>query len=249
VCQGDGSCGAPTLQLGGPCCEGVSLIGKDFEGACGAGPSLIPACTTSGLDFLHFVEDAWCHPGAGCVNASEPAQTKCTSAQVKAIGKHVAAVLKCHAKAAKKGAAVDLLCLGKAESALAKAFTIAAKKDDCLAPVEPGPLLTLGTETANLAADILVPETTFCCEIPEGCFYAEDAADCTTLGGAAGTGECDGDGTCKAPPLADGGCCQSVPNLGTALRCIGGATSIECTNLQGEFVADGLCTMGQACIE
>ena len=52
-----------------------------------------------------------------------------------------------------------------------------------------------------------------------------------------------------ASPLADGGCCQGVPNLGAIDRCVGGTTSIECTNLSGEFVADGLCTMGQACVE
>lgn len=250
MCQGDGSCAAPTAQTGGPCCEGTDVISAQYEGACAAGPTILPACTDPALnDVLHFVPDAWCHPGAGCVNESEPARTKCTSAQVKAIGKHVAGLLKCHAKAAKKGQPVDLLCLGKAESALAKAFTNAAKKDDCLAPADVTPVNTLGVETAELAARTLVPETTVCCAFVAGCFYVEDAAECTALGFAAGTGECDGDGTCKAPPLADGGCCQDVPNLGAIDRCIGGTTSIECTNVSGEFVSDARCVMGQACIQ
>jgi hypothetical protein len=247
VCRADGSCG-PVIAATGPCCEGVAVVKDELEGACATGAQVQPACESDDFDFT-LVEDAWCHPGAGCVNASEPARTKCTSAQLKAIGKHVAALLKCHAKAAKKGQPVDLVCLGKAESNLAKAFTNAAKKGDCLAGTGSGPLQTLGTEAANLAAAILLPTETFCCEVAEGCFYAEDAADCTTLGGTAGTGECDGDGTCKAPPLNDGGCCQGVPNLGAIDRCVGGTTSIECTNLSGEFVADGLCTMGQACVE
>ena len=249
MCQGDGSCGPPTLQDGGPCCEGVAVISAEFEGACAAGPSTQVFCTDPELDFLHFVPDAWCHPGAGCVNASEPARTKCTSTQVKALGKHIAAVLKCHAKAAKKGVPVDLVCLGKAESGLNKAFTSAEKKGDCLAPAEPGPVLTLGNEAAELTARMLVPETTVCCQFVAGCFYVEDAADCTALGFVTGTGECDGDGTCKAPPLADGDCCQGVPNLGAVESCIGGATSIECANVSGEFVSDARCVMGQACIQ
>jgi hypothetical protein len=247
VCRADGSCG-PVVAATGPCCEGIAVVDEDFEGACAAGPFVLPACTSDDFDF-RLVEDAYCHPGAGCVNASEPARTKCTSVQLKAIGKHVAAVLKCHAKAAKKAQAVDLVCLGKAESALGKAFTNAAKKGDCLAATEPGPVLTLGNDAANLAVSTLLPETTFCCELAEGCFYAEDAADCTTLGGMAGTGECDGDGTCKAPPLADGGCCQGVPNLGAIDRCVGGTDSVECTNLAGEHVTDARCVMGQACIQ
>jgi hypothetical protein len=246
VCRADGSCG-DVIAAFGPCCEGVAVIDDEFEGACAAGPNVGPVCADPAFDFT-LVENAWCHPGAGCVNASEPAKTKCTAVQMKAIGKHAAAVLKCHAKAAKKNQAVDLTCLGKAEAQLTKAFANAAKKGDCLAGTGSGPVLTSNTEAASLAAAILLPEATLCCEVLAGCFYAVDAADCTAIGGTAGTGECGGDGTCQAPPLAEGDCCQGVLANGID-RCIGGATSVQCTNLSGEFVADALCTMGQACID
>jgi hypothetical protein len=247
VCRADGTCG-PVVAAIGACCEGIAVVKDQLEGACGAGPSLAALCTNDDFDF-RLVENAYCHPGAGCVNASESPKTKCTSLQLKAVGKHAAGVLKCHAKAAKKGQPVDLVCLGKVESQLEKAFTNAAKKGDCLAATESGPVLTENLEATGVAVATLLPATTFCCELAEGCFYAEDAADCATLGGTAGAGECDGDGTCKAPPLADGACCQAVPNLGAIDRCVGGATSVECTSLSGEFVSDARCVMGQVCIQ
>ena len=250
VCQGDGTCGSVDAQTGGPCCEGIAGVDPSIEGACGTGAIIIAPCTDPGLTLaLDYFPDAWCHPGAGCVNASEPARTKCTSGQVKAIGNHLAAVLKCNAKAVKKGLPVDLVCLGKAESKFQKTFAAALKKDDCLAPSAAAPLLTVSNEAADLTVATLHPETRFCCELALGCFYTETGSECTTLGGQAGTGECDADGTCKAPPLEEGGCCQGVPNLGAIDRCIGGATQIECDNLSGEFVGDALCLMSQVCID
>jgi hypothetical protein len=247
VCQGDGTCGPISQQLGGPCCEGVDAAKPSIEGACATGPALAGICIDLSLSFF---PDRWCHPGVGCVNASEPARTKCTSAQVKAIGKHVAAVLRCNAKAIQKSLPVDLVCLGKAESKLVKAFAAARKRGDCMAESTDGPVLTVGNDAAALVVKILHPETRFCCELALGCFYTETGPECSGLGGQpVGTGECDADGTCKAPPLEEGGCCSGVPNLGAIDRCIGGTTQIECDNLSGEYVDDALCLAAQVCID
>src|SRR5262245_54734396 len=56
----------------------------------------------------------------------------CTAAKQSAIGKEAAALLDCHAKAAKKGVAVDSSCLAKANAAYVKAFVKADAAGGCL---------------------------------------------------------------------------------------------------------------------
>ncbi|MEE8310874.1 MAG: hypothetical protein V3R77_01365 [Candidatus Binatia bacterium] len=62
--------------------------------------------------------------------ATDPVR-KCEAAKLSAAGKAAAATLKCHAKAATKGTAVDPTCLQKAETKMAAAFSKAEKTVAC----------------------------------------------------------------------------------------------------------------------
>jgi hypothetical protein len=246
VCLADGTCGSISTGTLGSCCDDIDDVLPGSQGTCLTGPSIGAICGSEGLP---VIDNGNCHPEVGCRLASEPPRSRCTSAKLKAEGRYLAAAAKCHAKALKKSAPVDATCLAAAESKLGKAFTAAEKKDDCLGRADLADALAVLNGARDLGIAIVAPATTFCCEGADGCFYTEDSAECVGLGGSAvGTGECDADGTCKAPPLTEGGCCQGV-TLGAALRCVGGPSSVECTNLGGEFVVDALCLMAQVCID
>jgi hypothetical protein len=245
ACQADGTCGPIDEATLGACCELEDLVVPGIQGVCATGPDIGALCISEG----HPVVDGGnCHPEAGCRLASEPARSRCTSAKLKAQGRALAAAAKCHAKALKKSAPIDLQCLAAAESKLGKAFAAAEKKDDCLGRNDLAAALGVLNDARELAIELVAPTTTYCCEGVAGCFYTQTGPECSANGGTpVGTGECDADGTCKAPPLAEGGCCDGV--LLGSLRCVGGATSVECTNLGGDFVDDALCTMAQVCID
>jgi hypothetical protein len=246
VCEADGTCGPIDEATLGGCCEIADIGIPGLQGICTTGANVGAICLAEGLP---LTDNGNCHPEAGCRLASEPPQSKCTSAKIKAQGRYLGAAAKCHAKALKKSQPVDPTCLAAAESKLAKAFTNAEKKDDCLGRNDLAAALGVLNDARELGVAIVAPTTTFCCEGVEGCFYTANSAECTGNGGTAvGTGECDADGTCKAPPLAEGGCCEGV-TLGAIDRCVGGTTSVECTGLGGEFVDDALCLMAQVCID
>jgi hypothetical protein len=246
VCLADGTCGSITTSAAGACCGDIDEVLPGSPGVCLTGPDIGAICVAGEYP---TVADANCHPEVGCVLASEPLRSKCTSAKLKAQGRYLAAAAKCHAKALKKSAPVEATCLAGAESKLGKAFTAAEKKDDCLGRADLADALAVLNEARDLGIALVAPETRYCCEGAAGCFYTQTGPECSANGGTpVGTGECDADGTCKAPPLAEGGCCDGV-TLGAIDRCVGGTSSVECTNLGGEFVDDALCTMAQVCID
>ena len=71
--------------------------------------------------------------GADLLNLDEePEGLKCAFKKLKAAGKAAFAELKCHAKAVKKGEAVDVGCLGKASDKLRVAFMKAETKSECV---------------------------------------------------------------------------------------------------------------------
>jgi hypothetical protein len=246
VCLADGTCGSIDTVAAGGCCGDLDAALPGTQGVCVSGPTIAPICSTDGLPVL---DGANCHAEIGCVLATEPLRSKCTSAKVKAQGRTFAAAAKCHAKALKKSAPVDPVCLAAAESKLAKAFTAAEKKKDCLGRADLAAALGVLNGARELSVAIVAPATTFCCEGVAGCYYTETSAECEGFGGTpVGSGECDGDGTCKAPPLEEGGCCEGV-TLPPLERCVAGPTAMECTNMGGEFVGDALCLMAQVCID
>ena len=69
---------------------------------------------------------------APAVAATDPT-AQCTAARLKAAGKEIAAVLKCHAKAAKAGTAVDAVCVTKARDKAAEKLAKATAAGGCLA--------------------------------------------------------------------------------------------------------------------
>lgn len=157
------------------------------------------------------------------------AQSICTSLQFKAAGQAALAKAKCEASAAKNGTSVDPSCVAKAEAKLAKKFSKAEKKGDC---VNAGDQALVQAEAevdafaAGLRAALTLPPPTptpspLCCDTGTSCWHGFDATDCVNFGGtvaAPGTA-CDGaTGTCRAPPVGTGNCC-SLPSL---MVCEGG---------------------------
>lgn len=245
-CLADGTCGSITTSAAGGCCGDIDEALPGTQGSCITGDAIGAACLLSDLP---VIDDANCHPEAGCRLASEPPRSKCTSAKLKAQGRYLAAAAKCHAKALKKSAPVDAACLAAAESKLGKAFSAAENKQDCLGRNDLAAALGVLNDARELGIAIVAPTTQYCCEGALGCFYTQTGPECSFNGGTPiGTGECDADGTCKTPPLEEGGCCEGV-TLGAIDRCVGGTTQGECTGLGGEFVGDALCLMAQLCID
>jgi hypothetical protein len=246
ACMADGTCGPIEAYSIGACCGEVDDAIPGLPGSCLTGATIGAVCLADGLP---VTQSAACHPEIGCVLASEPTRSKCTGAKVKAQGRFLSAVAKCHAKALKKSQPVDLECLARAESKLTKAFAAAEKKKDCLGRGDLSAALGVLNDARELTVAILNPPTTFCCEGAAGCFYTTTGTECSDNGGnPIGIGECDADGTCTAPPLVEGGCCAGVP-IGAIDRCVGGTTQVECTNLGGEYASDALCLMAQVCID
>jgi hypothetical protein len=90
---------------------------------------------------------------------------KCASARIKAAGKYVNAVLKCHAKAEKRGTSVDTECLDKAQDKLSDAFDKAetASHGNCdTAADSPATQVAMDAIVADVLAALLplVPTTT-----------------------------------------------------------------------------------------
>jgi hypothetical protein len=75
------------------------------------------------------------------VAATTPAR-RCASAKLKTAGSVAASLLGCHARAVKRGAAVDDACLAKARAKLASAFTRADAKGGCASTNDAGAVTT-----------------------------------------------------------------------------------------------------------
>src|SRR5207249_2618743 len=57
------------------------------------------------------------------VNSQGPGPSTCDSKKIKASGRKASSKAKCHAKAAKRGTAVDNICLSKAETKFSKSIS------------------------------------------------------------------------------------------------------------------------------
>jgi hypothetical protein len=246
ICQADGTCGSIPNASTGTCCDGIGELVPDFQASCVSGPDVVAACVGEGFP---LVADASCHPELGCIDASLPLRSRCTSAKLKAVGRYFSSAAKCEATAVKKNLPVDLVCLGKAETKMSRAFLAAEKKDDCLGRDDYGDALTVLSAARILTVQLLNPELSVCCATAVACFYTETADDCFALVATPSEGEaCNGDGTCSAPPLDEGGCCEGLVMDGVE-KCAGGVTEPNCTGAGGTFVGDALCTTAQVCID
>lgn len=148
-------------------------------------------------------------------------QSVCTTLKFKAAGQAALAKAKCESSAAKNGTAVDPTCIAKAEARLAKKFSKAEKKGDC---VNVGDLASAQSEVddfvTGLRAALISPPPTptpgpICCDTGTSCWHGFDGTGCVDFGGtvaAPGTA-CDGaTGTCRTPPVGTGNCCY-LPSL------------------------------------
>ncbi len=81
----------------------------------------------------------------------------CAAGQLTATGKAASAVVGCHAKAAKRGIAVDATCLAKADAKLAAAFVEAESKGGC--PTTGGAALVDGILDENVGAFVAALRT------------------------------------------------------------------------------------------
>jgi hypothetical protein len=152
------------------------------------------------------------------VAAQSPSpDARCAAAKIGATGLVTGRLLKCHAKAFKKGRGVDPACLAKAESKLVAAFARAEAPGGCLAVGDAAAMaLKMRAVTAELVTD-LVPLKQGCigsclggayCEsaqCPRAVCYASDAlASLLMCGGAVdsccGFGSCQGDSYCDVRP-------------------------------------------------
>jgi hypothetical protein len=170
--------------------------------------------------------------------------TKCTAAKHAAYGRYVGGVQACRAKARKNGGPLDVRCLERNESKLAKALANAEKKDDC---VQLGNA-ALAQRVAELFADQLdevIEESAVCCEITGRCAYVPDAAACATRSGTLGPegSTCDGNGQCVTGPAFPGTCCTAEGICAT-----GPVTEGECDTFGGSFEESALCLPTQRCL-
>ena len=84
---------------------------------------------------------------------------KCASSKLKATGKAASAELLCQSKAASKQTAVDPECVGKAETAFAKAFDKAEQKGGCATVGDAGALDTTVDGFVDQVVALLSPST------------------------------------------------------------------------------------------
>ncbi len=183
--------------------------------------------------------------------AGVAAQSTCTASQYKAAGAAALRKAKCKSVAARKGIAVDPQCLAKAETKLAKAWTKAEAKGDCVASVDQASSLAIVDSFVDEVMDLLEPPllTYVCCELGGGtCGWSDTAAFCTEQGWTPGApGDvCNAQtGTCTPPPGALGNCC----NLGMS-TCVAGPTAGPgpCSTFpEWTFFPNSTCTPGVGC--
>ena len=90
------------------------------------------------------------------VGAVTPGQA-CAAAKQKAVSKNAAAKLKCHAKATRSGAAVDVECLQKADAKLGTAFQRAESAGGCVTLGDAAAAAALGDDLVAAALAALPP--------------------------------------------------------------------------------------------
>src|SRR5262249_41662346 len=91
--------------------------------------------------------------------ATEAGQ-KCAASKLDATGKKANAELKCHAKAAGGGLAVDTACLDKAEAKFTTSFAKAEAKGGCATVDDDGAVELMVDEFVDGVVVLLVPTTT-----------------------------------------------------------------------------------------
>jgi hypothetical protein len=200
-------------------------------------------------------------PGAIGLDADAVAATAtdtCAAAKVRAAGKRVYDEAKCHQKALLVATAVDPGCIARAETrflaALAKADLAVACQGTaaafdtivgtCVESIATGGVTTT-TPTTTTTSTTGIPGASICCQGTSLCIQADAstpdgcAAFGTPVPGAAGS-VCGGTtGTCDAPPVTGGPCCQI-----DGLFCLGGPSlnQANCDSLTGTFSASATCT-------
>lgn len=128
--------------------------------------------------------------------AGTPAQ-KCAAAKIMAAGKQFAARAKCRAKAAGVGAAVDPVCLQKADDKFAVAFAKAEAKGGCGTVADAGPIGTdVGQCVGDVADDLVVACGNGRVNVGEGC----DDGNLTAGDGCSATCTIEGGYQCTAAP-------------------------------------------------
>lgn len=90
--------------------------------------------------------------------AGDPA-ARCAAAKIKAAGKRLAAAAKCHSRAAERGVAVDLSCLGRAEQMFEAAFAKAEARAGCVTTGDAGAVGSL-VDTCIQSVVEALPATT-----------------------------------------------------------------------------------------
>jgi len=245
-CSGSGTCEALGDVESGPCCATTTLP-PEAASQCVGGLLAIPTCN----DPDEVLTQGRCHPVLGCIPAGE-VRSRCSAAKLKAAGAYFNAVAKCEARGAAKGMSADLVCLGRAQSKLQRAYEKAERKGDCLAVGDLSGAQQEADEGLGILFQILEAPPVVCCEGVNGCFWTESDAACELSIGATPGGPgtiCGGDGACAPPPVPEGDCCQDLTIGGEPGRCAGGLGQVDCGNEGGSFVSDAVCLPAQLCID
>ncbi len=169
---------------------------------------------------------------------------KCAFSKRKATGRYLFSVLKCYAKAATRGEAVDTKCLTKAEVKLDGAFFKAESKAGCATPGDLGALQTLMDDAFSEIGGVLNPtcgdDVTAAGEQCDGADDGVCPGQCSSLctccgdGGLFGVEECD-DGNA----LGGDGCSSSCQLEDVSALCAG-VTGAAGTAIDAALVASGL---------
>ena len=176
---------------------------------------------------------------------SDEASRKCSASKRKAAGKKAAGLLKCYAKATKKGEALDPDCVTKIETKAAKAFEKAELKGGCAVGGNIGDVCTIVDNTVDEVIGSLVAEcgndTT---EIGEECDGSDDAAcpgTCVSscrCAGDCGNGTIDGEEECDDGGNTSGDGCRDDCVLEDESALCEGVPSTAGTSLALELVGN-----------
>lgn len=186
--------------------------------------------------------------------SAQEEKSQCTAAKLRAIGAYYKALAGCDAKAVTKDlAAVDPLCLTKAQQKLAARFEKAERKGDCRTWREAVSLQEILDDGLAVLDQVLLPPPSVCCATANACVWAANETKCTDANGTVGApGTVCSGAVCAPPPAADGPCCEGFTHpLFDEETCATGPSLDEpaCTNLGGSFVDDAVCLPGRICVD
>jgi hypothetical protein len=154
--------------------------------------------------------------------APAAAQSKCTAAQYKAMGKKYLSKLKCYSKAVTQNVPVDVTCLQTAEGKFATKWAAAVGKGDCVNAASEAQGESSVDACVDVAEALLQPppvcpvdgSATAC----EAVSVAGACADC--CGGIAGCGTCfEAVGGSCTSPLDNTDCANAINAAGCADEC------------------------------